>query len=270
MSSLKVHSLFCYPVKSCAGNTLQSATITPSGLESDRRWMIVDAETGKFITQRKYSKLVRIRTKLEQDSIALRYLDGSQSYIDVPISRTQLIETEVWKDRQVCWDQGEQVASWLSEILEKDVRLAYIDEPQLRTVDQAYASVSDQVGFADGFPFLVATTASIAQFNKDLGYDISIMRFRPNIVIDGDSLQPYEEDNWKSIVINGVQYDLVKPCSRCVMPSINPETLERERAVIETLVATRKEGNATFFGQNAVHTPKQGLITVGDGVQVLT
>ncbi|WP_284381705.1 MOSC domain-containing protein [Litoribrevibacter albus] len=269
MSNLSVHSLFYYPIKSCAPNTLQSANITPSGIENDRRWMIVDAETGKFVTQRKDPKLARIRVKQESEQIALQYLDGADSYIDVPVSKTSLIETEVWKDRQQCWDQGEQVSTWLSEILDKDVRLAYIDDEQLRTVDQDFAKPMDQVGFADGFPFLVATTTSIEQFNKDLGYEISIKRFRPNIVIEGDDLVPYAEDQWKAIEINGIRFDLVKPCSRCVMPSINPETIERERAVIETLVATRKQGNATFFGQNAVHSPKQGLISVGDKVEVI-
>lgn len=269
MSSLRVHSLYHFPVKSCAPISLNTAEITASGVKNDRRWMVVDASSGKFITQRKDPKLARIKVKLEDGMLTLNYVDGTSSYIDVPVSQSQLIETEVWKDRQLCWDQGEQVAGWLSDILGKEVRLAYISDEQLRTVDQDYAKPEDQVGFADGFPFLVATTASIEQFNRDLGYEVSVLRFRPNIVIEGDRLEAYAEDGWNSFSINGITFDLVKPCSRCVMPSINPETIERERAVIETLVATRKEGNATFFGQNATHRQKQGVISVGDEVTLL-
>lgn len=270
MSQLTVQSLFYYPVKSCAANSIDSAVITPSGILNDRRWMVVDSKTGKFVTQRKDPKLARIRVQCSTDSITLNHLDGDQASLDVPISTTSLIETEVWKDRQESWDQGQQVSTWLSEVLNKDVRLVYIGDEQLRTVDQDYAHAGDQVGFADGFPFLIASAASIEQFNKDLGYDISIKRFRPNIVISGDELKPYAEDEWKSLIINGIQFDLVKPCSRCVMPSINPETVEKERAVIDTLVATRKQGNATYFGQNAVHQPKRGFISVGDSVEVVT
>ncbi|MFC3151857.1 MOSC domain-containing protein [Litoribrevibacter euphylliae] len=269
MSNLRVHSLFHYPVKSCAPITLQRADIDASGIVNDRRWMIVDGASGKFVTQRKDPKLARIKVKIENGILALHYMDGMSSFIDVPISQNKLIETEVWKDRQLCWDQGEQVASWLSDILGKEVRLAYIGEDQLRTVDQDYAKPNDQVGFADGFPFLITTTASIEQFNRDLGYEVSVLRFRPNIVIEGAGLDAYAEDNWTSLSINGIQFDLVKPCSRCVMPSINPETIERERAVIETLVATRKQGNATFFGQNATHSKKKGVISVGDKVTLI-
>jgi len=273
MSLLKVHSLYLYPVKSCAPVQVQSAQISASGFLNDRRWMVVDAETGKFVTQRKDVKMARLRAGFSDQVLALSYSDGANSTsLDVEINKSTEISTEVWGDTPSGWDQGDLVASWLSEILGKSVRLAYIDDQQLRRVDPDYAETTDQVGFADGFPFLIATTSSIAQFNKDLGYDISITRFRPNIVIHSDTsdaLKPYAEDNWKSIRINGIQFDLVKPCSRCVMPSINQDTLEKERAVIDTLVATRKKENATYFGQNALHRAKQGLISVGDSVEIL-
>jgi len=273
MSLLKVHSIYHYPVKSCAPVQLQSAQITPSGFLNDRRWMVVDSETGKFVTQRKDVKMARLQAGFSDGVLALSYSDGASSTsLDVEITKTTEISTEVWGDTPYGWDQGDQVASWLSEILGKSVRLAYIDDDQLRRVDPDYADASDQVGFADGFPFLITTTSSIEQFNRDLGYDISITRFRPNIVIQSDSLdslEPYAEDNWKSISINGIQFDLVKPCSRCVMPSINPDSLEKERSVIETLVATRKKENATYFGQNALHRVKEGLISVGDTVEIL-
>ncbi len=273
MPDLSIQSLFCYPVKSCAPVSISSGLLTASGFINDRRWMVVESATGKFISQRNHPVLARIEVQMYLDNnepvLNLSFLSNSKpSSIEVNISRSTLIETEVWGDSQRCWDQGDQVANWFSEIVGVSVRLAYIDNDQLRTVDQEFAvSTTNKVGFADGFPFLVATSSSIEKFNQDLGYDIDISRFRPNIVVSGDGLAPYSEDKWNGIRVNGVEYTFVKPCSRCVMPSINPMSLDKERSVIDTLVATRKVDNKTYFGQNAIHSVDEGVVSVGDLVE---
>lgn len=275
MSSLTIHSLFHYPVKSCSQVALTTGTLSHSGFLNDRRWMVVDQDTGKFITQRKYPLMCRIHTSLRETPegtvLSLSYLSGDKnSSIDVPLSCSGLMSTEVWGDVQDAWDQGDQVATWLSELIGQSVRLVYIGDDQLRQVDQDYSNnPNDKVGFADGFPFLITTVASIKQFNQDLGYDIDVLRFRPNIVIDGEDLRAYEEDDWKGIRVNGIDFEFVKPCSRCVMPSINPVSLEKERAVITTLANTRRIENKTYFGQNAVHSRAEGSLSVGDVVELL-
>lgn len=268
MSGLYVHSLYYYPLKSCSPIRVESAQLSDSGFMNDRRWMIVDSASGAFVSQRKDPVMALLQAVPTKGGLLLRFPNTEE--LMVPISyECGSIATDVWGDQKMCWDQGDQAAAWLSRVLKRPVRIAYMGDDQLRQVDEKYADQGDTVGFADGFPFLVATEASIQAFNRALGYDICITRFRPNIVIAGDGLVAYQEDQWKRISINGVEFELPKPCSRCVMPSVNPITTEKEPKVIRALAETRLKGKNTYFGQNAIHAQKSGVISVGDAVQVL-
>jgi len=135
-----------------------------------------------------------------------------------------------------------------------------------RVVDTNYANNNELVGFADGFPLLITTQASLNDFNEKLGFDVGMDRFRPNIVIAGN--EAYAEDQWRVIEINGIEFSLVKPCSRCIMPSINPETAEKEMLVNQTLMQYRRRDKKTYFGQNALYN-KLGTISIGDQVRIL-
>ena len=136
-----------------------------------------------------------------------------------------------------------------------------------RLVDTNYANNNEQVGFADGFPLLIATQSSLDDFNTHIDFNIEMNRFRPNIVISGN--HAWAEDNWRTIEINGIQLKLPKPCSRCIMPSVNPNTAERQMEINSALLAYRRgEDKRTYFGQNAVYN-KLGSINVGDSVKII-
>jgi uncharacterized protein YcbX len=122
------------------------------------------------------------------------------------------------------------------------------------------------VGFADGFPFLLISEASLADLNAKLEFPLPMNRFRPNIVVSGASA--FAEDTWKSIKIGSVLFDVVKPCSRCVMTSIDQDDAALGREPLRTLTAYRKFGNKLLFGQNLVHN-NTGVISVGDLVEII-
>jgi uncharacterized protein YcbX len=272
-STAKIAQLFYYPVKSCAAIETDSAMVTPYGLQNDRRWMVMDAKTGKFITQRQKAKMAALQATVINQEVLMLGIQGSEESLMVEVTKDAssshaLHNPWIWGDQPDAIDQGDLAASFLSEFLGINVRLLHIEDSQLRVVDPESAGNSDhRVGFADAFPFLIASKASISRFSEDLGYQVDMRRFRPNIVVEGVD-EAYAEDTWQGIRVNGMTFHIVKPCSRCVIPSINPDTLDKEKQVIQTLLDTRKQGKETFFGQNAIVTGETCEIRVGDTVEL--
>ena len=142
----------------------------------------------------------------------------------------------------------------------------FLPEDSVRPVDPAYAQAGDRVGFADGFPLLLTTQASLDAFNRELPSAIGMERFRPNIVVAGS--EPYAEDGWRRLRIGEIEFDVVKPCSRCVIPSIDPQTAQKQAVVVQTLSRLRRRGDAVYFGQNLIQRGT-GDIKRGDSVAVL-
>lgn len=261
---MNISALNIYPLKSARGVSLNSMQLNSMGPECDRRWMVVD-QNNVFVTQRKVPKMCLINVALTTDGILLSSEGLAPCLVNTPDSG-QLLTSMVWGTEVQGIDCGDEVSQWLSSFLSKNCRLIYMAEDFNRAVDPDYALKQERVGFADGFPLLVATQASLEDFNSKLGYKIGMNRFRPNIVISGTA--PYAEDEWQVIVIGDIELSLVKPCSRCIMPSVNPDTASKEMAVNETLQAHRRRGRDTFFGQNAVYD-RLGTIKVGDDVRII-
>jgi uncharacterized protein YcbX len=185
----------------------------------------------------------------------------------------------VWRDRAIAVDQGDQVAAWLQRVLglDRPVRLVRQSPDHPRPVDPEFRPQADStVSFADGFPLLVTNTASLKELNHRIqanhGQPVPMDRFRPNLVIQGD--HPFAESDWQRLQIAGVQLDLVKPCSRCVITTTNQATGDRRKGSglaepLATLSQFRQvPGQGILFGENAVpHC--LGDITLGDRVTVL-
>jgi uncharacterized protein YcbX len=91
-------------------------------------------------------------------------------------------------------------------------------------------------------------------------------RFRPNLVIAG--CESYAEDSWRDIRIGDIDFKLPKPCSRCAIPTIDPETAQTGKEPLTTLNRLRKWQNKVYFGQNAIHN-KSGSLSVGDKVHII-
>jgi len=262
--SFSVTQLAIYPVKSLRAIAQQSMQIDRLGPKGDRRYIITDS-SGRFLTQREYPSMCLIDVAIQGAVLTLSTPSMSPLRIDAAIDAKPTVVT-VWRDAVEACDLGDSAAAWLTRYLGIEVRLHYMPDHSNRLIDQAYGKQGDCVSFADGFPILLITEASLREFNRALPQPIGSERFRPNIVIDSDV--PYAEDQWRRLRIGSIEFDVVKPCSRCVIPSIDPLTGKKQPYVVQALARLRRRGNAVYFGQNLIHRGS-GTISVGDPVIVL-
>lgn len=264
MTNISVSELSIYPVKSCRGVNQTSTLFEDFGLQNDRRWMVVD-EHGVMLTQRKLSRMCLIQPTVTDTGLVLSASTMDDLHVDVPLPG-QTNKVKVWHDECQAYDAGDTAANWLSQFLSTICRLVYFPADEHRQVDLNYAKEGDKTAFSDGFPLLLISQASLDDLNSRLEAPITMSRFRPNIVVEG--CQPYEEDTWKKIQIGDITYRIVKPCSRCLIPSINIETAEKEKEPSKTLISYRKRDDKVFFGQNVI-AEMNGQIDVGMTVNII-
>jgi uncharacterized protein YcbX len=134
-----------------------------------------------------------------------------------------------------------------------------------RPVDPTYAPAADRVSFADAYPFLMLSEASLAALNERLPRPVPMNRFRPNLVLEGG--EPHVEDRLGRFRIGTLELEAVKPCDRCVITTTDQDTAERGPEPLRTLATYRKTGSKVLFGQNVVHYTA-GRLTVGEQVTV--
>jgi uncharacterized protein len=262
---MTVTELYVYPVKGAGPVPLRVARLDAFGIEHDRRWMIVDS-AGRFITQRNAAELALLQTQLEPDALVLRSRRAGELRLPLepPLSRRERVR--VWNDDVDAVDTGRAAAAFLSAHLGFSARLLYMPGTTLRQADPSYAQPGDRVSFADGFPVLLITQESLDALDHRLDQPVPMLRFRPNVVVAGAA--PHAEDTWRRIRIGDVECDVVKPCARCVVTTIDPATAATGVEPLRTLATYRRWDGKVWFGQNVIHRA-EGLITVGDGVTVL-
>ena len=157
--------------------------------------------------------------------------------------------------------------SWLLiQVVETLFPVFGLSDGAIRAVDPDYARPADQVGFADGFPFLLISQASLDHLNRRLAAPLPMLRFRPNLVVSG--CEPYAEDGWRHLRIGDLEFRVAKPCSRCIIPTIDPTTAQRSAEPLRTLRGYRRRDNKVYFGQNLIHDAL-GRLEVGMPVEVL-
>lgn len=263
---ITLSNLTCYPIKACRGFDVRASNVERMGLEHDRRMMVVTPE-GKFLTQREYPRLALITPSLKKDTLILfaPNFDSIQFWIQKSGST---FPVNIWKSSGVqAVDQGEESAQWLSDWLGTSVRLVHIAEGFIRKVNPEYAiNADDHTGFADGYPILVISEASLQDLNSKLDSPLPMNRFRPNLVVRG--CEPFAEDKWKRIRIGGIEMALVKPCPRCVVTTIDKETLEKNKEPLKTLGKYRKHKLGAIFGMNTIPL-SEGRLEVGMEVEIL-
>jgi uncharacterized protein YcbX len=260
---MRLASLTVYPLKGAAGIAVEEWPLDAFGLVHDRRWMVVDDEGG-FVSMRGDPLLGQVRTSLTDDALELRADTHACSLPFEPVGDP--VRVRIWGDAVDAVDCGADAASFMSAHLGRAVRVVHMPDTTLRRLDPAYAPHGGRVSFADGYPLLVIGDGSLAELNRRLDEPVPMVRFRPNIVV-GDAT-PHAEDSWRSIRIGDVLVDVVKPCARCVVPTIDPETGIAGREPTRTLAGYRRWDRKVWFGQNAIHHGP-GTLTVGAAVQVL-
>lgn len=260
-----VTSLVRYPIKSCRGISLPEAVVGPRGIVGDREYMVVDANHG-FLTQREMPRMALVVPRLVEGALELS-ADGMPSLTVPGDAHDAFTRVTVWNDTCDAIDQGQDAAAWLSTFLEYPCRLVHFPDGAKRRADIEYASPDDEVGFADGFPFLLTTEASLADLNRRLASPLPMNRFRPNIVVDGRV--GFEEDGWSRIGIGEVTFRVAKPCARCPITTVDQATAAMGKEPLRTLATFRRvDGEGVMFGQNLLHDGP-GVLRVGAPVTLL-
>jgi uncharacterized protein YcbX len=256
--------IFVYPVKSLAGISANSWPVTEKGFQYDRKWMIIDNER-QFLSQRKLPKMALIKTALTDQNLILSAPGMEDLSLPLEPVNGQIINSTIWHDQCDARSVSTEADQWLGDFLKLDCRLVYQPDEVIRPVDPDYANPAGKIAFSDGFPFLTISENSLAALNQDMQLDLAMIRFRPNLVISG--CPAYAEDSWREISIGAIDFRLPKPCARCSIPAIDPETAQIGKEPLLTLSRTRKWQNNVYFGQNALHN-QCGILTVGDAVHI--
>ena len=274
--AITVAEICIYPLKSCRGISLTQAQVTPKGFEWDREFMFVD-ENGQFLSQRKYPELARIKVEIVDNSLSLTTEDSDLERIQLqPSLEGQEIPVTVWRSHVTAIDQGDEVADWLQQFLNqtRNFRLVRQSPQYPRGVNPEYAIARDSsVSFADGYPFLLTATASLAELNNRIkehyqseDQQVEMSRFRPNIVIETE--EAFLEGKYQTMQIGEVAFASVKPCDRCIITTTDQVTGKRneQQEPLRTLGTFRKfPGQGILFGENLI-PHNTGTIKVGDTI----
>jgi uncharacterized protein YcbX len=269
LAMLRLSALYRYPLKSGKPEILQSIGLDKLGLAGDRRWMLVDEASGRFLTQRAEAKMSQL-SALWNAQGGLTLSAPGLAALDVPLPEadSHLRGVTIWRDTLRVPDAGDEAARWVSEFIGKPTRLVQVPLDRARMTQAGYGREDDQVAFADGFPLLLIGEASLEDLVQKVGRPLEMLRFRPNLVIEGSAA--FAEDGWKRIRIGDVEFRVVKPCSRCILTTIDPQTGERsaDREPLATLQKYRAQADGAMFGQNLVND-SNGQLEVGMPVEIL-
>ncbi len=249
-----ISQLWIYPIKSLKGILCDTVQLEQRGFQYDRRWMLVDS-SGHFLSQRKISQMTLIEVELSDFGLSLKAPDMPVLIIPYPDPQIELydeMEVICWDDKITAQHINTAIDNWFSEFLGIDCQLVYMPDKALRPVDPNFTRNNDITSFSDGFPNLLISEASLEDLNSRVNIDLSMHRFRPNIVISG--CEPYAEDTFGHFRINNIDFYAVKPCSRCIVTTINPVTGKKEsKEPLKTLAQYRNKNNKVYFGQNLLH-----------------
>ncbi|MBY0556636.1 MAG: MOSC N-terminal beta barrel domain-containing protein [Burkholderiaceae bacterium] len=272
-------ALILYPVKSCAGLSVQQATLSVQGLQhggiGDREWAVVDA-AGNCLTQREYPRMALIQPALASDQLILQA--PGVAPLALPLARSDAapdLTVQVWDDQVPAHDGGAAAAAWLTAVLGGPCRLARCHPLAQRAVSQTWSGgIAATTLLSDGYPLLVTSTASLDDLNQRLQRAgrtaLPMNRFRPNLVIDG--IEAYEEDYSALFELGEVALKPVKPCPRCPMPSVDQERGEFGPDPLDIMQSYRAKPElegALCFGMNCLVVAGAGqLVSVGQEIFV--
>jgi len=256
-----ISALYVYPIKSCRGVRVDDWPVVERGFAADRRWMIVNS-AGLFVTQRELPQLCRVGTRLHSDTIELSAPGNVPLSLPLTLEQGLSRTVRVWQDDTLGLVHAEGSA-WFSRYLGAPLELVYMPDSARRAVNPERARPSDVVSFADGYPFLILSEASLADLNARLQHPIAMERFRPNIVVSGS--EPYAEDGYQRVRLGEISFRGPKRCERCVITTLDPETGESSTEPLRTLARYRLAEQKVWFGMNLIHD-QLGTLRVGDMV----
>lgn len=278
---LTIQDLLIYPIKSLGGVSVSEALVEEKGFRYDRRYMLVttaddpDGE-GKFITQRTHHHMTLIDVSIVGERLHVwhRHQPGAilALPLDGPAGTTAIKSVSVWDSEDVgAITVSAEADQWFSNALGRPCQLVFMPDTTRRPVEPKYALRDEEgqpsaVSFADGFPYLLIGQASLDELNRRLDQPIGMERFRPNLVVSGS--EPYAEDSWYQFRVDNLSFYGVKPCARCVLTTIDPQTGQKGKEPLKTLATYRQFGHKILFGQNVLATG-QGMLRVGQSIEII-
>lgn len=268
-TDFRVAALFRYPLKSAAGVPCERVELDRFGVRDDRRWMVLDAG-GSPVTQRELPELALLRARRSSEGLALHWTGpggASRRSVERPSRTAPRLPVEIWGDEVHLPLADDASNRWLSEILGREARLAWMPGDVERPVNPRYATTGDRTSLTDGFPLHLIGSGSMADLNARLDEPVGVERFRPNIYVEGPPA--FDEDEWERVRIGGCELRVVKPCPRCTVTTVDPARGTRGREPLRTLSTYRRREGGVMFGQNALHGG-EGTLRVGDPVAVLS
>lgn len=273
MGNAELHSIHVHPVKAFRGQSPREAVVEPWGLAGDRRWALID-DGGKVVTQRQQPRLALAAAELLPGG-GIRLSAEGREPVNVPVPEPVGTTTlDIFGDKVEAVLADAAAHAWCSDYLGADVRLVHMDDPATRRpVDPDFALPGETVSFADGYPLLVTTLASLKALNSLIAQGehahegpLPMSRFRPSVVVSGTTA--WAEDDWSRIVIGEVTFRVARMCGRCVVTTTDQDSAERGKEPLRTLGRHRRFGGQLVFGQNLV-PESPGTVRVGDPVIVL-
>lgn len=270
----QVVDLTIYPIKSTAGITLDQARLELRGFANDRRCAIVASENRRILTAREHGNMLAIQSHVGPDGL-LVHLPNHTEPIVLPYLLQPIERVNLWAEEQhpaMVYNQAINQA--FSEYLGIDCLVIYMGEgcerPLPTDMPSGYMGrTTDRVSYADDYPILLASQASLTDLNRRLKQPVSMRHFRPNIVIDGT--RAYQEDQWQWLQIGECLFEVAQACPRCVLITADPSTGQKhaQQEPLRTLARYRKTASGGVpFGIQLVPR-KLGTIRQGDQVVVL-
>ena len=265
-ASPRLIDIIRYPLKSSAGWSVQSAEVSQRGLVDDRRWMVVDRNY-HFLSAREHGSLLTIRAQAGNKGALSLSADG---YVDCMISAPNMsadrFEVQVWSDRCLARDMGDQAAQWISAVVGQSCRLVYMPDETERAVSGETARAGDVVSFADGYPLLLTLKESLDAINEDLEVPVEMGCFRPNVVVAG--FEPFRERTWSSVRIGTAEFAVAGPCVRCQMTTRDLITGRRrtDGQPLKALAKIQRTDQGVVFGINLIPR-SSGFVRCGDPVE---
>ncbi len=253
-----------YPIKSLGGISLEEAQLSDRGLQYDRRWMLID-QTGQFQTQRTRPLMALLQVELLENTLKVYLKNDPTQSINIPLlpDSNKEQEVEVWESYCPAQIYSKGINEWFSDYLQADIQLAYMPETSRRGINPLHQIDDEIVSFADGYPHLIIGEASLADLNNKMEVNLPMDRFRPNLVFSGGNA--FDEDRWSSFQLDEIKFRTVKPCTRCVLTTINQENAQTGKEPLKTLATYRRWNDSVIFGQNLTHQG-EGRIKVGSQI----
>jgi len=253
-----------YPIKSMQGINMTSALVETQGLARDRRLMLVNAN-GQFVTARKFPQLLAFRVTLLERGVIISAPSGQQLTVNFDVFVDEM-EVSIWRDKLRLKCAAKEINKWLSTQLNQPVSLVMLT-PECERYSE---KLGQTLNLSDGHPLLLIGEASLQALNQRASEPSSMIQFRPNLVISG--ALPFAEDHWHRIKVGEVEFELVKPCERCIMTTVDLASYQARssKEPLQTLARFRADPKGRLmFGENLI-ARNSGVIKLGDSIEVLS